>query len=91
VLSGGGNPGEGVHLGPVWLLAKGALFGRLMRLRVLVPLAAPDAERLTELARMASTGEIRCVVERTYPLADAAAAIGHLVVKHARGKVVFTV
>ena len=91
VLSGGGNPGEGVHLGPVWLMAKGSLFGRLMGLQVQVPLAAPDGARLTELARMVSSGEIRCVIERTYPLAEAAAAVRHLEVEHARGKIVVTV
>jgi NADPH:quinone reductase-like Zn-dependent oxidoreductase len=31
------------------------------------------------------------VVERTYPLHDAAAAIRHLEVEHARGKIVVTV
>ena len=91
VLSGGGNAGEGRYLGPVWLMAKGGLFGRLMGLHVQIPLAAPDGERLGELAAMAARGEIRCVVERTYPLADGAAAIRHLEVDHARGKVVVTV
>ncbi len=86
VLSGGGNPGEGKYLGPVGLMAKGAIFGRLMGLRVEIPMAAPDAERLTELAAMAARGEIRSVIDRTYPLVDAAAAIRHLEVEHARGK-----
>lgn len=91
VLSGGGNPGEGRLLGPVGLFAKGVLFGRLLGLRVQVPLAQPDAARLTALAAMAATGELRPVIERTFPLADAAAAIRHLEVAHARGKVVVTI
>lgn len=90
VLSGGGNPGEGRILGPVGLMARGGLFGRLLGLRVQIPFARPDAERLAELAAMTVAGELRAVVERTFPLADAAAAIRHLEVEHARGKVVVT-
>lgn len=91
VLSGGGNPGEGRLLGPVGLMAKGGLFGRLLGLRVQIPMAEPDAARLTELTTLAAAGELRAVIERTFPLADAAAAIRHLEVEHARGKVVVTV
>ena len=40
VLSGGGNPGEGKYLGPVGLMAKGGLFGRLLGLHVQIPLAS---------------------------------------------------
>lgn len=90
VLSGGGNPGEGRYLGPVGLMARGGLFGRALGLRVQIPMASPDAERLTALAGMAANGEIRVVVDRTYPLADAAAAMRHLEVEHARGKIVVT-
>lgn len=90
VLSGGGNPGEGRFLGPVGLMAKGGLFGRLLGLRVQIPMAKPDADRLAELAAMAASGALRPVIERTFPLADAAAAIRHLEVEHARGKVVVT-
>lgn len=90
VLSGGGNPGEGRYLGPIGLMAKGGLFGRLLGLRVQIPTAAPDAQRLGDLAAMAARGELRPVIDRTYPLADAAAAVRHLEVDHARGKIVVT-
>lgn len=90
VLSGGGNPGEGRYLGPVGLMARGGLFGRALGLRVQIPMASPDAERLTVLAGMAATGEIRAVIDRTYPLTDAAAAMRHLEVEHAGGKIVVT-
>jgi NADPH:quinone reductase-like Zn-dependent oxidoreductase len=91
VLSGGGNAGEGTLLGPVGLMAKGRLLGRMLGLQVMTPMAEPDAARLTELAAMAARGDIRAVIERTYPLHDAAAAIRHLEVEHARGKIVVTV
>jgi NADPH:quinone reductase-like Zn-dependent oxidoreductase len=90
VLSGGGNPGHGEYVGPLGLMAKAGLFGRLLGLRVQIPRAAPDAARLSDLAGMASRGEIRPVLDRTYPLAEAAAAMRHLEVEHARGKIVVT-
>ena len=91
VLSGGGKAGEGKYLGPISLMAKAGLFGRLLGLRVQIPLATPDAQRLTDLAAMAVRGEIRSVIDRTHPLPDAAAAIRHLEVEHARGKTVVTI
>ena len=91
VLSGGGNAGEGRYLGPVGLMARGTIFGRLLGLRVQIPRAVPDAERLTEIAAMAARGELRCVIDRTYALSAAAAAMRHVEVEHARGKVVVTV
>ena len=91
VLSGGGNPGQGTYVGPVGLMAKAGLFGRILGLRVHIPRAAPDAERLTELAEMAARGEIRPVIDRVYPLSDAVAAMRHLEVEHARGKIVVTI
>ncbi len=90
VLSGGGNAGEGTHLGPVGLMAKGRIFGRLLGLRIEIPLATPDAQRLTELAAMAASRQVRCVVDRRYALPDAAAAVRHVEVEHTRGKVVVT-
>lgn len=90
VLSGGGNPGEGGYFGPMGLMARGALFGRFLGARVKVPMAAPDAVRLAELAAMAAAGDLRVVVERTYTFAEGAQAVRHLEVDHARGKVVVT-
>jgi NADPH:quinone reductase-like Zn-dependent oxidoreductase len=90
VLSGGGNPGQGEYLGPVGLMAKAGLFGRMLGLRVHIPRAAPDAERLTELAEMAARGDIHPVIDRVYRLADAVEAIRHVEVEHARGKIVVT-
>jgi NADPH:quinone reductase-like Zn-dependent oxidoreductase len=91
VLSGGGNAGEGKYFGPIGLMAKSGLFGRLLGLRVQIPKATPEAKRLTDLAAMAARGEISPVIDRTYPLPDAADAIRHLEVEHARGKIVVTI
>lgn len=90
VLSGGGNPGDGGYLGPVGLLARGAVLGRLLGIRVKVPFAKPDGERVGELVGMVERGELRPVVERVYPFEEGAAALRHLEVDHTRGKVVVT-
>src|SRR4029453_5856750 len=90
VLSGGGNPGHGQYLGPIGLMARAGLFGRLLGVRGRIPRAAPDAERLTVTAEMGGGGKIRPVLDRTYPLAEAVAAMRHLEVEHARGKIVVT-
>ncbi len=48
----------------------------------------PDAMRV--LADMVASGAVHPVVGRTYPLAEAVAALEHLESGHARGKVVLT-
>jgi NADPH:quinone reductase-like Zn-dependent oxidoreductase len=88
VLSGGGNPGQGEYLGPVGLMARAGLFGRILGLRVDIPRAAPDAERLAELVEMVVRGEFHPVIDRVYPLVDAVVAMRHLETEHARGKIV---
>ncbi|GAB2892438.1 NAD(P)-dependent alcohol dehydrogenase [Streptomyces mayteni] len=46
---------------------------------------------LLRVAELAGEGVLRPVIDRTYPLAEAAAAIGHLRNGHPRGKIVLTV
>jgi NADPH:quinone reductase-like Zn-dependent oxidoreductase len=59
------------------------------RLRMIIATAnAADLRLLTELVE---TGKVTPVVDRTYQLADAPAALAYLRQGHARGKVVLTV
>ena len=88
VLSGGGNPGEGGYLGPIGLFLRGKVAGPLTGVRVRVPMAKPDSARLTQLVAMVDRGALRPVVERVYPFEEGAAAVRHLEVDRARGKVV---
>jgi NADPH:quinone reductase-like Zn-dependent oxidoreductase len=46
---------------------------------------------LLVLTELIDAGKVRPAVERSYPLSEAAVAIGHLVDGHSRGKVVLTV
>ena len=54
-------------------------------------IASENAGDLLALARLIEAGQVTPAVERTYPLADVAAAIRHLLDGRARGKVVVEV
>ena len=58
------------------------------RLRILA--AARDVGDLARLAGLVERGEVTPVIERTYPMAEAATALWHLEREHARGKIVFS-
>jgi len=88
VLSGGGVPGTGRIIGPLGLLVRAQLWTRLTRTRLVAPLGVPDTRNLTELGRLLASGEVRPVIETTYPLEHSARAIKHLETQHATGKVV---
>jgi NADPH:quinone reductase-like Zn-dependent oxidoreductase len=91
VLSGGGVFDGGSLLGPMALIIGGGLVGRLVRQRIQPFNATPTTERLTALARLAESGQIRPVLDRTYALAEVPAAVRYLESEHARAKVVVTV
>jgi NADPH:quinone reductase-like Zn-dependent oxidoreductase len=48
-------------------------------------------ENLEALAALLESGEVKVVIDRTYPLADAAHAVAHMLGHHARGKVAISV
>jgi NADPH:quinone reductase-like Zn-dependent oxidoreductase len=54
-------------------------------------LSLPKPEDLQQLADLLAAGTIRAVVDRTFPLAEAGAAINYLRAGKAKGKVVLTV
>ena len=80
--TGNGGP----LLGPLPRLLGVVLGGS--RLRVLA--TKRDVDDLALLAGMVEQGEVTPVIERTYPLAEGAAALWHLEREHARGKIVLT-
>jgi NADPH:quinone reductase-like Zn-dependent oxidoreductase len=61
------------------------------RQRLLETAARQSRANLAALRELAESGKIAPVVERTYPLSEAAEAIRYLEVEHARAKVVVTV
>jgi NADPH:quinone reductase-like Zn-dependent oxidoreductase len=52
--------------------------------------AVPRAADLDRLREMVNAGAVRPVVDRTYPLAEAADALRRQAAGHARGKTVIT-
>ena len=91
VLSGGGVFDGGSLVGPMALIIGGGLVGRVVRQTIKPFNATPTTERLTALARLAESGQVRPVIDRTYALAEVPAAIRYLESEHARAKVVVTV
>ena len=91
VLSGGGVSGQGRLVGPMRLIVHGLLTARFSDVRVVAPEAKPSTAALEEIASLVAAGSLKPVVEKTYALADAAAAVRHLEDEHARAKIVLTV
>lgn len=54
-------------------------------------LAVPNGKDLTELNEWIETGQVKPVIERTYPLRETPEAFRYLDKEHARGKVIITV
>ncbi|HRI99048.1 MAG TPA: NAD(P)-dependent alcohol dehydrogenase, partial [Nocardioides sp.] len=92
VLSGGGtSTGRRELLGPAWLMLRGKLASPTLPFRVRVPQTPPSPEQLADLAALVAAGTIRPVLDRTFPLAEAAQAMTYLETEHARAKVVLTI
>jgi len=68
-----------------------ALLSPAVSQRMVFFLARQTKEDLAVLRELLQAGKITPVIDRTYPLRDAAAAIGYLEQGHARGKVIITV
>jgi NADPH:quinone reductase-like Zn-dependent oxidoreductase len=65
------------------LMGRGSTDVRLVRLVV-------TREDLKALAALIDSGEMRVVIDKAYPLSQAADAVAHMLGHHARGKVVIT-
>ncbi|MFI6007343.1 NAD(P)-dependent alcohol dehydrogenase [Streptomyces sp. NPDC051243] len=92
VLSGGGVYEGGSLVGPMGLFLKRRLVAPFSRHQRLLEISALQSKaNLAALRELAEAGKITPVVERTYPLNEAAEAIRYLEVEHARAKVVVTV
>jgi NADPH:quinone reductase-like Zn-dependent oxidoreductase len=75
VLSGGGVFRGGSLIGPMGLVIRGALAARFVRQRIEVPNATPNPANLATIRDLAASGVLIPVIDRTFPLDEAAAAI----------------
>jgi NADPH:quinone reductase-like Zn-dependent oxidoreductase len=86
----GGEDG-GPVLGGTDRWVRGLLLSAFIGQKLRPVIAETRREDLLTLAELAQAGAIRAVVDRTYPLAEAAIAVRHLETGHPQGKLVITV
>lgn len=89
VLNAGGEPGQVV--GVIGRMLRGVVSDLVVRHRLRALPTRQDRRDLLDVTELVDGGRLAPVVERTYPLADTAAAVHHVEQGHARGKVVVTV
>ena len=82
-----GGP-KGPLLGPLAHIAGMLLASRLSSRRCMFFVADPNRADLETLAELVTSGQVRPVIERRYPLADVADALRYMGEGHAQGKVV---
>jgi NADPH:quinone reductase-like Zn-dependent oxidoreductase len=91
VLVGVGGPDKGRWIGPLGRSVTMALLSPAVSQRMVFFLARQNKADLAVLRELLQAGTITPVIDRAYPLGDAAEAIGYLEQGHARGKVAITV
>jgi NADPH:quinone reductase-like Zn-dependent oxidoreductase len=91
ILSGGGVFTGGSFFGPMGLMIRGTAMSRFIRQRLVILQVAQSTENLAVLRELVEAGKLTPVIDRTYPLSEAAEAIRYLEGEHARAKVVITV
>jgi NADPH:quinone reductase-like Zn-dependent oxidoreductase len=90
VGGGGVEASQGHVFGPLVRSVRGAVWSRFIEQQLLPFLAKITKDDLAVLSQQVVDGTITPVVDRTYPLTDAADAMRYLETGHARGKVVVT-
>jgi NADPH:quinone reductase-like Zn-dependent oxidoreductase len=86
------NSGRGGRwLGPLGRIVTARVLSGFTRQRLRPFVSLGKRQDLLTLADLLATGEVLPVIDRTYPLADAADALGYVGAGHTRGKVVVTV
>ena len=88
VPNGGGSPEKGISmLGLMRVLATRPFISQ----KIVFGVTKPNRADLQTLAGMIEAGTLRPVIDKVYPLADAAEAMRHLEAGHAHGKIVVTI
>jgi NADPH:quinone reductase-like Zn-dependent oxidoreductase len=90
VLVGVGGPNNGRWIEPLGRTIGMAVLSPVVSQRMAFFLAHQNRDDLAVLRDLLQAGKVAPVIDRTYPLTDAAEAIRYLENGHARGKVVIT-
>lgn len=88
-LNGGGSPGH--VFGAAGDVLKGAVTNIVVRHRIRFVPAVEDREQLLSVVALVDEGTLTPVVDRTFPLADAATGVHHIEEGHSRGKAVVSI
>jgi NADPH:quinone reductase-like Zn-dependent oxidoreductase len=86
-----GSETDGAWVGGLDRQLRALLWSPFVGPRLGTFVSSENATDLAELAALADAGRVRPAIDRTWPLAEAAAAIDHVDQGRARGKVVVTV
>jgi len=89
IVNGGGSPGH--IIGAVGSILRAAIVNLFVRQQITMVPTTWSRDDLLAVTEMVDTGTLRPVIDRTFPLADAAAGLQHVEAGHASGKVVITV
>lgn len=90
LLSGGGTSHGGSVVGPMGLIIRSQLVSPFVRRRLVTLTEVPSRANLAALRELIEDGQLKPVIDRTFPLSETAAAIRYVEVEHARAKVVIT-
>jgi NADPH:quinone reductase-like Zn-dependent oxidoreductase len=89
VLSSGESPGR--FIGPLGRAIKAVVFSPFIRQTMRPFLTKPRSEDLQFLNELIEGGNLKPVIDRTYPLSETREAIRYIETGHARGKIVIAV
>lgn len=87
----GGDSGKGKILGGFQRGILSPVYGLFARRRMVGLMSTEKSASYAELSSLVADGSLRVVVDRTYPLADAAEAVRHVAGGHNAGKTVVTI
>jgi NADPH:quinone reductase-like Zn-dependent oxidoreductase len=91
LIIGGGGPDTNPWIGAFWPPLKGFVISWFVDEKIGFFLSHASGEDLATIAGLLQSGKIRSVIDRRYPLAEAAAAMAYLEAGRARGKVIVTI
>jgi NADPH:quinone reductase-like Zn-dependent oxidoreductase len=86
-----GGPSDNSWLGPLTTSLKAYLVSPFVKQKMIFMLAQANQDDLNVLRDLMQDGKLTPVIDRRYPLAETAQAIGYLEQGHAKGKVIITV
>ena len=89
IVNGGGSPGH--IIGAVGSVLRAAVVNVFVRQQIMFLPTAQSQDDLLAIAAMVDAGTLRPVIDRTYRLAETAAALRQIEAGHVRGKLVIAV